>query len=647
MDLTVKPPTMASVQRLAAIRGEDVADAIPTHPRAVARSFRKPWLKVDYLEHSVKHFALSQLANFRWPAACSAVALGCVLVCSSLAGLATLDAQTVSPEWRRLQQVEVTQEDVISRPQIDQTTPDYILQHQGIAANLQSLQQYLRSLQPSHPRQQEIAAEAAAWVHSLGSENYQRRQEARERLSKMPTLPLAELRAARNSNDPEVRASAAMILEYASQKAPKDSLDGIVQAICQTVIEQQMSGLAVELAETIPLFEQDSTIVALQQALGVSATTEDVALLEGLVRGDNVFLRIAGIEGLVQVQEQQAVEFLAELLQDPQELVKLRAARALANFGDRRAIAGLLQLMNSEDLDIRLKSNRVVRAFTGQSFQYFAFEKPPQRAAALQRWTDWLQAEGAEAALQFPLVELQMVVGRILLSDYSAGKVIELDLDGKVTWEKQIEHPWAVIGLPNGHRLVGQYEKSAIVEFDAAGKEIWRVDDVPGNVMGIDRSENGNTLAACSSDEKIVEYDPAGKLIWERAIAGRPTDAQYLENGNLLVTLMNPHQVVEITRLGERIWELETEANPLQAQRTARGTTIIAHSTLNAAVEYGSDGKEVQRFTSASGTVTSAREMPNGDLVLSTSDKVKRQTREGTVVWEFEGLTYCYNVFPY
>lgn len=592
-------------------------------------------------EQSVNHFSLTiRNAGF-----CQSVL---ILTVTAVSLLPFGRCRTCEAQWvqsRTAQAEEISDEDVVSTGR-DQRTPEYILDYRGIEPTVDGIREYLQSMQPDHPMQKTVTEQARGLIKKLGSESYRERRAAREQLAKMPTLPVIDLRAARTSGDPEVRASAAMILEYAKKRAPKDSLDGITTAVCKTIVENEIKGLTNDLLSAIGLFDNPNTIIAIQDAVVVSATEGDIETFHSIIGQDQLPLRIAALGGLVNVQKEKCTAELVKLLTDDDEIVRMFVARELANMGVRDSIKGLIGLMESEDLAIRLKSNRVLRAVTGQNFKFFAFEKPESRIASLKQWEEWLAGDGASAELQFPLMESEVVLGRILLSDYSAGKVVELNMEGEVTWEKEVGSPWAVEGLPNGHRLVGLYEPSAIVEFDAEGKEVWRVDGVPGNVMGISRMENGNTLAACSSADKVVEYDQAGEIIWEKEISGRPTDIKHLDNGNMLVTLMNPSQVIEINRAGERIWELDTDSNPLQAQRTSRGTTIIAHSSMSAAVEYDLDGKEVRRIE-LPGTITAAREMANGDFVLSTSDAVRRQSPDGTVVWEYKDLTYCYNVSPY
>ncbi len=62
--------------------------------------------------------------------------------------------------------------------------------------------------------------------------------------------------------------------------------------------------------------------------------------------------------------------------------------------------------------------------------------------------------------------------GNVLLSEYSANKVKELDNDGKVIWEATVTWPNLANKLPNGNVLVTVTNQMKIVEIDRAGKVV-------------------------------------------------------------------------------------------------------------------------------------------------------------------------------
>jgi hypothetical protein len=63
--------------------------------------------------------------------------------------------------------------------------------------------------------------------------------------------------------------------------------------------------------------------------------------------------------------------------------------------------------------------------------------------------------------------------GRYLVCLYGAGKVVEVDRNGKVFWERQVQSPTLATRLRNGHTVVGADRMA--VEYDHAGKEVWKL----------------------------------------------------------------------------------------------------------------------------------------------------------------------------
>jgi HEAT repeat protein/outer membrane protein assembly factor BamB len=76
--------------------------------------------------------------------------------------------------------------------------------------------------------------------------------------------------------------------------------------------------------------------------------------------------------------------------------------------------------------------------------------------------------------------------GRYLVALYGAGKVVEVDGDGKVHWEVKVPSPSSAQRLPNGHTLVSSMDAKRVVEFDRDGKEVWH-QDVEGRPFRVRR----------------------------------------------------------------------------------------------------------------------------------------------------------------
>ena len=98
--------------------------------------------------------------------------------------------------------------------------------------------------------------------------------------------------------------------------------------------------------------------------------------------------------------------------------------------------------------------------------------------------------------------------------------------------------------------LYNQAEK--VIEINAQGKVTWEVSNLT-NPFGASRLQNGNTLICNTSAQKVSEYDRSGKIIWTKSGLQYPYDAQRLENGNTLIGHQRGAQ--EFDSSGKIIWQ--------------------------------------------------------------------------------------------
>jgi PQQ-like domain len=64
--------------------------------------------------------------------------------------------------------------------------------------------------------------------------------------------------------------------------------------------------------------------------------------------------------------------------------------------------------------------------------------------------------------------------GRYLVALGGVGKVQEVDMTGKVYWEKIVNNPNRAVRLANGNTLVASHSDQAVYEFDPNGNERWK-----------------------------------------------------------------------------------------------------------------------------------------------------------------------------
>ncbi len=414
-------------------------------------------------------------------------------------------------------------------------------------------------------------------------------------------------------------------------------LDGIVYASLQTIRKNEAKGHVSPILQIAPVLKKTHQLICGRQALKATATEDDAASLQKVIAEGELTAKLIAIEALAHVKKDGTKGVLTSLLESDEELVRHMAARGLAVLGEPSSLTALVSQLGSDNPRIRLQSVQVLRSLTGQTFDYPSYADKARRAAGLKAWRDWVADNGATAELKLPLPDTEPMLGRTLITFYNHNRIVELNASGKEVWRKDnIQGPWAVQGLPNGHRVVSLYGSNAVVEFDENGKEIWRKDGLPGQPFGVQRLLNGNTLVACSDSQRVIEYRANGEVAWQATVSNRPMDARRLENGNTLVACSGDHRIVEVDSAGKEVWELRNMQGPISAQRLDNGNTLVVQMSGRKVVEVDREGTVI--WTRANLTNPyDAQRLPNGNTIIGDQNGVKEYDAKGNVVWQHAG----------
>ncbi|MHC4974818.1 MAG: outer membrane protein assembly factor BamB family protein [Planctomycetota bacterium] len=502
-----------------------------------------------------------------------------------------------------------------------------LLEAVGLRPDTESLGAYLRKLHPD----EKTRRLAAALVERLGETTTFRRDEATLRLAALRTAAVPELKRVADSDDPEVRRLARRLLQRTLRSVRTD----ILRAVLRTVKHQRVPGLVHDLLGVAPLAVDLHVLSDVEGAIKASARPDDVARLRAGLSASAPESRATAVLGLAAVLDADALGELYPLLENEVEQVRLAAAWALADRGDRAGLATFGALLDAKTWRVRNRAACALRHISRKTFGYSPHVDAPQRAEAVVAWRNWLAAHKDKVSWERPIATGRNLLGRTLISIYSKNRVIEVDRQGRILWETTaVRSPWTVQGLPNGNRLVVEYGTKSLIEFDAQGKEVWRRERLPGYVSSVQRLANGNTLIAVSRPNKVAEMRPDGSFAWELQLDGRPTDAKLLDNGRLLVALSQQKQVVEIDRSGKVFWKLEGLRNPWSAQRLPDGNTLVCDIGQRQVQEYDRNGRVVWSYSVNQSY--SAQRLPNGKTLLADRSGVRELDPDGGVHWLFK-----------
>jgi outer membrane protein assembly factor BamB len=412
----------------------------------------------------------------------------------------------------------------------------------------------------------------------------------------------------------------------------------ILSSSLSVIRQKKQKGLTPQVLGISPLLQPEYLQHAAAQTLDITYRgDEDLPALKNAVAGGDVIAQLISVGALSKAAPKDIKESLAKFLESPDDRLKLSAARALVNAGERTTLPVFVKLMASENPRVRVRAHQSLRSLSGQLIAFSSDGKPEDRAKAIDAWKAWIDKDGQTAKLTLPLSETDVPLGRTLITSHVHSLVIELDANHKERWRMQIANgnPWGCQGLPSGNRLIAVTQQLAVIEYNEEGKEVWKKDRLPSSPWGVQRLANGNTLIACADSNQILEVTPDGGTT-TIAIAGRPMCAQRLENGNTLIALQTNNRVVELDKDNKTIWEARNMNGPCSASRLENGNTLIVQMYTGQVVEVDATGKSTV-WTAQIPLVSpcNAQRLPNGNTLIADNNGVHEVDPSGKEIrWQ-------------
>jgi hypothetical protein len=227
--------------------------------------------------------------------------------------------------------------------------------------------------------------------------------------------------------------------------------------------------------------------------------------------------------------------------------------------------------------------------------------------------------------------------GFTVIADYSDNKILEVDDQGRVTFEMEDIFGAADIEcLDNNNLLITEFSVSRITEVNRKGETVWVYDDKKlKNPFDADRLPNGNTLIADAYGARVIEVTPEKQIVWTYDKDVRPFDVDRLQNGNTLICDVLRDRVIEVSPQGEVVWEAKGMNSAHDADRLPNGNTLVTLRSKGSVLELDRDGKVVWEL---SGLVSpsDADRLPNGNTVVAEKDFVREFDRRKNIVWKKE-----------
>lgn len=522
----------------------------------------------------------------------------------------------------------------VSKGADEESAEVVLLKQHGISADAAGVTTYLTNLFPSDGLRQEIDR----LIQQLGSDDFHDRETANRKLMAIWAAHDALQQATRHT-DAEVSHRARRILEETEQWR-----ESVLMAVLRFIQKEKISGMVPQLLRTMPLCDKEHLRRAASDALSATVAPDDAPALKAAIASDQRVIRIAAITALQRTLREKSVETLRPLLKAEDPAIRLAAAEALIDHVPRECLDVLPGLLESDQPALRLRSDRILRLLTGQRFGSISDATSVQsRAEIAMKWRRWVDGPGRDAALHVPLPTGKARLGRVLVCVNQSGgpngitpKLVEFNelwqmsvlRDGNAN----IALPFGCQGLPDGHRIYSDWRTQSIIELDENGKETWQ-QRVPTGPASVERLENGNTLVAVYQNQQVAEINRNGQAVWQINVGGAASDAHLLENGNVLVVLSDQGWVVEFDRTGRALWKATGLPNPWSARRLPNGNTIVACNGAGRVMELAPD-KQIVRSIENLPNCFDADVLDNGNLLVGYAQGLREVNPKGGTVRE-------------
>jgi HEAT repeat protein len=526
------------------------------------------------------------------------------------------------------------------RPADENARPDdeRILKQAGVATDDAGLLAFFRTSGPSED-------EIRALVKKLGDDSFEVREKASAALAGLGRVAEPFLREALKSGDAEVVRRAEECLKHTGE-GPSVA---VVSAAARLLARRKPAGAAEVLLAYAPRVAGQPGEEAVGDALAALAVRDgkaDPALVKAL-EDKSAGRRATAAVALARGGARDQLPAIRKLLQDAEPSVRMQTALALAGLKEKEAVPVLIDLLAVlprsrhapiEEVLYRLAEDRAPEGLAG--------EDPAALKKYRDAWAEWWKWDGDKAdlakltqagkflgytmlvmldagrifevdadgktrwqidGLDFPLDAQRLPGDRVLVAEYRAGRVTERDRKGNILWEKRVSEPLAAQRLPNGNTFIAT--RSELLEVDRNGRQVFaqqRTDDLIMKAQKLDNGEVGVVVAGGGPGAQFLRLDASGKQLAAFAVEVRTSGGriEVLPNGHVLAPLKDQNKVVEYDSTGKPVWQADFP-QPVAAVRMPNGHTIVTSYEDKRAVELDGDGKQVWEFK-AGGRVTRA-----------------------------------------
>ncbi len=479
-------------------------------------------------------------------------------------------------------------------------------------------------------------ARVLALIQKLGDDAFAVREQASTDLAALGVMPVPLLRQALQHADVEIARRAEGCLERIDKQHQPPSA-AVSSAVARLVGKRKPASAAAVLLAYLPFADDAAVIDDVRSALAAVAQNDgkpEPALVRGLTE-QSALKRGAAAEALVRGGGAEAQPAARRLLQDPEPLVRLWVALAMAEARVKEAVPVLIALLaelpqeqgwQAEEVLLRLAAEKAPATALGSDVA--------SRRKCRDAWAAWWQENEARVDLA-QLANRERLLGYTLLvttDNQGAGVVQELGPDRKPRWSVPgLQFVIDAQVLPGNRVLLAEYNGNRVTERNLKGEVLWQhALPMPFHCQ---RLANGNTFMACRN--QMLEVDRGGKVVFTHPRNGQDLmAAQKLPNGQVVfITANGTCQRMDAGGKIVKTFAVGQVQTFVRIHVLPNGRILIPQYGSNKVVEYDGEGKLLSQVGVPN--PTSVMRLPNGHTLIASlsGQRLFELDRAGKEIW--------------
>ncbi len=262
-------------------------------------------------------------------------------------------------------------------------TPNEILLAGGIAATPAGVADYLRGWIADEPRKLAIRR----LIAELGSGDFQRREQADKKIRQAGPAVILPLREATLGEDLEVKLHAEWLLTDLDSAAEQHRRESLGLAALHWLAANKPADAALLILDIYSDLMSPELLESAAEALWACASPAANDRLRQAIAHGALPLKAAALPALEIAAGDAAEDLLLVCLRDPNSLIQLAAARALLDRRPEAALHTLLDLLRSDDPDMRAQAAWLLQLASGIPTDH---DRGLDWLTTVDRWRQWV-----------------------------------------------------------------------------------------------------------------------------------------------------------------------------------------------------------------------------------------------------------------